>query len=147
MFEQQTAQAKQLAEKQQQHESELNKLTQQAQLAIAKTQKIQQHLADTQITNTKHTQQLQQQVQTLQDAQQFTKDQVAIAHDILQKHLESPLEQGIPELDITTLKSLLHEGHLNFQDALKTKALIAEHQQQGVSSVYHAASCKQLANR
>jgi len=129
LFEKQKALIEQLKNQQQQHEIETDKLNQQLHSIEQKTKKTQQHIINTHTTTHNTTQQLQEQVQALQDAQQSTKNQVAIARDILQKHLQSPLEQGIPELDVTTLKSLLNEDHLDFQDALKAKALIAEHQQ------------------
>ncbi|HHL19756.1 MAG TPA: hypothetical protein ENJ33_08470 [Thiothrix sp.] len=129
LFKTYKASIEQLKNQQKQHDVEIDKLKQQLQQAETTTKTMQQQITDTDTTTHNTTQQLQKHVQALRDAQQFTKDQVAIARDILQKHLKSPLEQGIPELDITTLKSLLNEGHLDFQDALKAKALIAEHQQ------------------
>jgi tetratricopeptide (TPR) repeat protein len=129
LFEKYKVSIKQLKNQQEQHDVKIEKLKQQLQHEKTTTKIIQQHITEADTTTHHTTQQLQEHVQALQDAQQFTKDQVAIARDILQKHLKSPLEQGIPELDVTTLKLLLNEGQLDFQDSLKAKALIAEHQQ------------------
>lgn len=66
----------------------------------------------------------------LKEAQQLSKDQAAIALEILEKQLRSPLEAGLSEQNRATIIELLDDGHLNFENTLRAKALIAEHDEQ-----------------
>lgn len=71
----------------------------------------------------------------LKEAQQLSKDQTAIALEILEKQLRLPLEAGLSEQNRATIVELLEDGHLNFENSLRAKALIAEHDEEWSDSL------------
>lgn len=73
----------------------------------------------------------------LKEAQQLSKDQAAIALEILEKQLRSPLSVGLTEQNRATIMSLLEEGHLSFDNALRAKALIAEHDEEWMNTIQY----------
>lgn len=71
----------------------------------------------------------------LKAAQQLSKDQAAIALEILEKQLRSPLEAGLSEQNRATIIELLDDGHLSFDNTLRAKALIAEHDEEWLDAI------------
>lgn len=76
-------------------------------------------------------------VLALKAAQQLSKDQAAIALEILEKQLRLPLEAGLSEQNRTTIKELIDDGHLSFENSLRAKALIAEHDEQWLNAMQY----------
>lgn len=101
------------------------------------TATIEQSLSQTKINTGQDIEYLKNDVETLQKAQKLTKDQAAIAIEVLDKHLKSPLETGLSEQNLGTLHALLDEGHLDFTSSIKAKALIAEHDEQWSEAIHY----------
>lgn len=118
---------KELDQRTEPHQNEINEVKQSTLLLLKDAKAIEQKIVTTTTKSDEKISHLQQDIETIHKAEQQSKDQVATNLDTLGKLLKKPLIQGLLEQEITTIRSLLEEGHLDFINSLKVKGLISEH--------------------
>lgn len=118
---------KELDQRTEPHQNEIDEVKQNTLLVLKDAKAIKQKITSAATESDERISHLEQDIENIHKAELLSKNQVSSNLATLDKLLKKPLLQGLSEQDITTIQSLLEEGHLDFINSLKVKGLISEH--------------------